>query len=183
MSARPEDVTAVTLADIEVLAGQYATIRGRLYERMIELELEVDRLKRAALPAIREDVGAAITLRDQLHAAIDGARGLFVRPKTRTFHSIKVGLRKQIGEVTLDDEERVIKRIRETLKADQAELLIRVRESVDKNMVRELVPADLKALGIRIEDDSDVVVIKPQDGGVAKLVDALLASGDQLEEV
>ncbi len=57
-----------------------------------------------------------------------------------------------------------------------------MRESVDLNAVSDLTGADLKRLGIRIEADTEAVVIKPTDSEVDKLVEALLADAERIEE-
>ena len=164
---------------IEQLAAAYEWQRRSLYSLLEQLERKISEAKATALPSIKAQVGETAAARDELVAAIDAARGLFQKPRTRTFHGIKVGLAKVKGAVEIDDEERTIARIRARLTKDQAELLIRVRESVDKNAVRDIEEADLKPLGIRVKDDRDVVVVKPQDSEVAKLVDALLGRDDE----
>jgi uncharacterized membrane protein YccC len=164
---------------IDQLAAAYEWQRRSLYELIEQLERKMTEVKAVALPSIRQQVGETAAARDALHNAIDEARTLFEKPRTRTFHGIKVGLQKAKGQVEIDDEERTIKRIRETLIKDQAELLIRVRETVDKNAVRDIEPTDLKSFGIRIGKDRDTVVVKPQDSEVGKLVDALLARDEE----
>jgi hypothetical protein len=170
-----------TMAAIESLAAKYSERRARIYERIMELELEIERLKRSALPAIKADVGHAIAARDELRTAIEGSAELFVRPRTRVFSGIRVGFGTTGSKVEFDDEAEVIKRIRERLPANQAELLIRRRESVHKPAVYDLEDADLRRLGIRVTGGDDTVVIKPQDGDVAKLVDALLGDAGDAE--
>ena len=169
--------------DIEVLTDDYADERAALVEAVARLQAELDAAKRAHLPQIRRAVGRAAQARDRLHAEIDAHRDLFAKPRTRILCGVKVGLQKQKGKVQIDDEGAAVGRIRAQLPAEQADLLIRTRESVDKTAVVDLTAGDLKRLGIRISDDTDVVVIKPADSEVDKLVDALLGeAGDAGEE-
>jgi len=79
-----------------------------------------------------------------------------------------------LRQVTFADEAATINRIRQQLPTAQAELLIKRTEKVHKPGVYDLTAADLKRLGITIDADSDEVVIKPIDGEIDKLVDALL---------
>ena len=89
---------------------------------------------------------------------------------------------KKRGKVVIDDESAVIARIRKLLPEEQAELLIRVRESVDRNAVCDLSAADLKRLGIRIADDEEVVIIKSVSSSLDRLVDALLKDTESREQ-
>lgn len=173
--------TPKTLDDIEQLAERYAEDRGAVADQVMALQAAIDQAKRAALPAIRQAVCRASESRDRLQAAIEEGKGLFRRPRTRVFSGIRVGLQKSKGKVQFDDEEKVIARIRAQLPKDQAELLIRTKESVHKPGVYDLTAGDLKRLGIRVTDDCDQVVVKPTDDDVDKLVDALL--GDDVRNV
>lgn len=165
-----------TLPDIERLADRYATDRSVIADRVTTLQANIEQLKREALPAIRQAVRRASDSRDRLYAAIEDGPDLFTKPRTRVLSGMKVGFKKSKGKVDMDDEEKVIARIRDQLPADQAELLIRVRESVHKPAVYDLTAGDLKRLGIRIVDVGDQVVVQPVDDQVDKLVDALLGS-------
>lgn len=166
----------MTLHEIEQLAERYADDRSAVADRVTALQASIEQAKREALPAIRQAVRRATESRDRLYAAIEDAPDLFRKPRTRVLSGVKVGFKKAKGKVEMDDEEKVIARIRAQLPAEQAELLIRVRESVHKPAVYDLTAGDLKRLGIRIADDCDQVVVQPTDGEVDKLVDALLGS-------
>lgn len=165
----------MTLTEIETLTRVYSEARAYLTGVVTALQADLERVKHPVLPVIRDAVGEVAEAHDALKAALEDAPELFAKPKTRTIHKVKVGYRKQTGKVEVADEEKTIKLIRKRLPADQAELLIRVRESVHKPAVYDLTAADLKRLGICIADDTDEVVIKPVDGDVDKLVNALLA--------
>lgn len=167
---------------IDTLTAAYATARSALADEVARLQEELEAAKRKRLAAIRARVKAVADRHAELSAALEDASELFKKPRTRTLHGVKVGYQKQPGKVVIDDEEAVIKRIRAQLPEAQADLLIRTRESVDKNAVADLSVADLKRLGIRVTDDSDAIVIKPTDGEVDKLVDALLAGIENAEQ-
>ncbi len=169
------------LHSMELLAGQYADSHAMLAESVERLNAEIEEFKRRRLPQIRRHVRATAGCRDKLRAAIESAPALFSRPRTRVLAGVKVGYAKQRGKVMIDDEAAVIGRIRKLLPAAQAQLLVRVRESVHKPAVYDLVAADLKRLGIRIADDEDVVVIRSTDSDVDKLVEALLIEAERLD--
>lgn len=168
--------------EIEKLTNAFAAARDKLAARVTELEAELDACKRRRMPAIKKAVAEAADAQAQLRIALSAAPHLFEKPKTQTFAGVRVGYMKQRGQVIIDDESAVIKRIREQLPVSQAELLIRVRESVHKPAVYDLTAGDLKRLGIRLEDDEDVVTVKPVDGEVDKLINAMLKEAGDIEE-
>jgi hypothetical protein len=167
-----------TLKDIEHLTHHYANTRQVLTGRVQALQLQIDRLRAEHIKGIRAAVRDAADAHDKLRAAVEVEPALFSKPKTQTFHGVRVGYMKQRGKVVIENEAAVIGRIRKLLPKDQAELLVRVSESVHKPAVYDLVASDLKRLGIRIAADEDVVVIKPVDGEVDKLVSALLGEAE-----
>ena len=172
----------MTLHEIEKLTEQYSHKRDELEQVVTTMQSELDAVKRRYLRDIRSKVREAADAKDKLYEAISDNKTLFKKPKTQIFHGIKVGFTKRKGKVEIDDEPAVIKRIRKQLPEEQTELLIRVRESVDKNAICDLTVADLKRLGVRITDDINMAVIKPVDGDVDKLVNALLEDIEQIEE-
>ncbi len=109
-----------------------------------------------------------------LAAAIAANPTCFVKPRTVILHGLKIGLQKEKGKLAWDDEDAVIARIRKLLPEEQAELLIRVQETVVKAAVYDLTASDLKRLGIRIEADSDKVVIKSALADLDKWLDMVL---------
>ncbi|MDI3259683.1 MAG: hypothetical protein QJR02_08305 [Sinobacteraceae bacterium] len=170
------------LNQIEDRAARYAAARGTLAERVTALQDELERVKRAHRDAIRRALVAARARRDELADAIARGRTLFDSPRTRIFAGIKCGYQKQRGKVEIDDEAAVIRRIRELLPATQANLLVRVRESVDRRAVGDLSVADLKRLGIRVSDDEDVMVLRPADDDLDKLISQLLPDTELVDD-
>lgn len=162
------------LKDIEGLARAYADAYAELGDDVAVLENSIREIRRKMLPRIKRAADKAAQAKQSLTAAVESAPALFVKPRTRLLHGIKVGFAKQKGTVELGDEAAVIRRIRKLLPEDQAELLIRTQESVHKQAVYDLSVEDLKRLGISITNDSDRVVVKVADSDIEKLVDALL---------
>lgn len=167
-----------TLTEIEGFTAAYADRRRALVEAMQALERDVAMVRTMHVPLIRGLVVVVAALQDELATMIETSPELFERPRTRVMHGVKVGLTKAKGTVEWDDEAAVIRRIRSQLPAEQAEMLIRVRESVHKPAVYDLTAGDLKRLGIRIVDDGDVPVIRTTDGDIDKLVAALLTENE-----
>lgn len=172
----------MTLQEIEQLTASYAKRRDTLSGLVGILAAELERTRRQSLPGIKRAIAGAADAHDKLRTAVAMAPALFERPRTRTFHGIKIGYSKQRGQVQFDDEPAVIARIRKLCPDEQCELLIRVRESVHRPAVYDLTAGDLKRLGIRITDDGDIVIIKPVDGEVDKLISALLKDAERVED-
>lgn len=170
-----------TMQEIQTLTSEFAAVRRQLVDKCAALQAEIDAVRRAVIPTIRELVTDVADARDRLHAAIESAPHLFSRRRTVTINGVRVGYVKQRGTVVIEDEEAVIKRIRSLLPEEQAELLIRVRESVHKPAVYDLTAADLKRLGITVTETEDAVLIKPVDSEVDKIVAALLQEAEKVE--
>lgn len=171
-----------THADIEDAAKTYADTRARLGERVDSLQYEILALRRRRLPGIRSAVESVATARQALIDLVDGARDLFTKPRTRIFHGVKVGLTKGKGKITWEDDETVVRLIRKHF-ADRADTLIKLKETPSKTALADLSAAELKKLGVTVEEAGDQVVAKPTESEIDKLVAALLEDdADSAEE-
>ena len=148
------------------------------------LEATVLRMRERQREAVREDMEALrveaaeySAARDELEAMVGDAARLFRKPKSRSMHGVKVGFRKKVGKLVLEDERLTIDGLRELLPKSQTDLLIRVAESVDKTALKDidLTPAQIKRLGISITRDTDEPFVTVAKGDLDKVVDALLA--------
>ena len=163
-----------SMQEIEHLTQQYAAAYEALAGAVMAHEEEKLSLVRRNLPRIRKLVQTEKERKSALAAAIEASPEQFVKPRTVTLHGVRLGFVKAKGRIKWDDEAQVIARIRRLLPEEQAELLVKVTESVAKAGVYDLAAGDLKRLGIRIEGNGDAVLIKPVAGEVAKLIEALL---------
>ena len=169
-----------TLGDIERLTKDYADCREQLSARVKTLEEEINEIKRRHVPAIKRIVGAVIFCQAKLKAAIEDSAGLFVKPRTMILHGIKVGFQKSKGEMKWVDANQVVRLIKKHF-PDLAETLIKTTEMPVKAALGQISAADLKRLGVTIEDDGDLVVIKSTDSEIDKFVEALLKDDEQAE--
>lgn len=172
----------MSMAGIEDKTLVYAQARERLAAIVTALHDALEALKRDRMPELRQAVQQAAQAEAELKALIEAAPDLFDKPRTRILHGVRVGFMKQRGQVLVADEAATVARIRKLLPAAQAELLIRVRESVHKPAVYDLQASDLKRLGIAVEADTDAVVVKPTDSAVDRLVAALLDAAAETAE-
>lgn len=166
---------------IERLCAILAHARSQLGDRVTQVRDDMEAIKRKALPLIRNSVGKFKSAEAELRAEIEAHPELFAQPKTRVLHGIRVGYMKQRGRIEWDDADAVVAAIERMYGAD-AEQLLAVTKKPLRNALANLPAKDLKRLGVAVTDDSDVVVIKPADGDVEKLLDALCSS-KELEDL
>jgi len=166
-----------SLGDIEALTKDFSTEREKLSERIRTLEDEINALKRKRLPVIKQTVKSVMDRQDALKAALEESRNLFVKPKTMVFHGVKIGFQKQKGKISWKDDDQVVKLIKKHF-PDQADVLIKTTEKPVKDALQNLSAADLKRIGVTVEETSDQVVIKSTDSEIDKFVDALLKEDD-----
>jgi len=169
----------VSLQIIEYTIRQFADARRDLSARLQALNDEIAKAKRKALPGLREEVDVAAVLHRTLRDIIMENAGLFEKPRTQIFHGVKVGYRKMKGEITWEDNEQVVKLIRKHC-PERFDSLVKTVETPLKDALAQLPAADLKKLGVTVENDSDEVFIKCTDSEIDKAVNALLK--DAVEE-
>lgn len=162
-----------SLADIEHRARNYATARNLLGDRVQQLQDEIEASRRKAMPLIRTALAATKAAEHELSTAIAASPGLFKRPKTHIFHGLRVGMEKAKGTVSIPDVAHTLRLIRRHLE-DQFDSLVKVSESPRKAALAALPAADLRRIGVEPIDAGNVVVVRPVDGELDKMLTALL---------
>lgn len=170
-----------TIDDIETKAKALASARAELAERVGRIREEQEAIKRKLLTGVRNALARARDAYDALHEAISESPDLFEKPKTRTLHGVRLGWMKQRGKLEWDDDRALIDALRKLL-GEEAEGFIRRTEKPIAARLQDLPARDLRRLGVRVADDTDVVVIKTADDALDKLIDALIGD-DRIEEV
>lgn len=165
----------------EQLTQDYRRHYDVLAERVQDLEDEVEKLKRRRLPGIKSAVHQAAEARDQLASHIERHPDLFESPRTVVIAGIRVGMMKGKGKVVVADKAKTCERIRK-LFPDSVDDMIKLTESPILSQLNKLPAATLRRLGADVEQTGDQVVIKPVDGDIDKLVNALLKEAETLEE-
>jgi len=163
--------------DFDRLAQDLAAARMMLKERVQALEVEVAALKKKQLPAIRKWAEAAAEKQQALHGAIEARPEEFVKPRTKLLHGIKFGYQKMKGEISWEDGDKVVMLIRKHF-LEQEEILIKVTETPVKKALCRLAAADLKKLGVTVEDDGDEIIIKATDSDIDRIVSEILKESD-----
>ena len=155
--------------DFECLAQDLAR------ERVDCLEAQVANLKKNELPAIRKRAENVVQKQMDLYIAIGENPVSFAKPGTKALHGIKFGYQKCKGEIRWEDEARVVELIRKHF-PDQAEILIKTTETPVRKALAMLPEADLKKIGVAMDDKRDEIVIRAADSDVDKIVSAILAT-------
>lgn len=166
------------LAEIEKQTQKYSEARDQLAELVSSLKAGIDALKKDSLLGIKKAIKRAAEHHDRLRAMIEESPELFVRPKSKVLHGIKIGYQKGRGKIEIDDADKVIRLIKKHL-PDQADVLIQTKEEVSRNALKNLSDEELKKLGIKVQTVGDVIVISAIDGDVDKLVNELLKAATE----
>ena len=161
------------MTEIETRAKYYATAREKLAALVSDLNASLEALKREAMPELKRAISRAMEHHDSLQAVIEASPELFVKPKSVVFHGIKLGYQKGKGKIEWEDADRVVALIKKHF-PDQADVLIATSERPAKDALAQLSAAELKRLGVSVTDAGEAVFIKPTDGAVDKMVDALI---------
>lgn len=162
-----------TLGEIDNLTKDYSESYRKLSDKVQELELELEAVKRKHMRYIKDFANEALEKRSKLTAAVDESKPLFEKPKTIVLHGMKVGLQKGKEKIVVPDEEKTIMLIRKNL-PDQSDILIKTEEKIIKPALENLSAGDLKKVGLNLIESTDYVVIKPTGSDVDKIVNALL---------
>lgn len=162
-----------TINDIEARAKRAAEARDKLRDLCAALDDGIRALQKEHLPAIRRAVARASEAEAELKALIEAAPELFSKPKTVTFHGLRLGYMKGKGGIAWDDADAVVAAIQKHL-PDQAEALIRWTGKPLKEAINQLDVATLRKIGCRVVDTGEQVFVKAVDGAVDKMVEALL---------
>lgn len=161
------------LGEIEKLTKVFVGARELLIMDVHEMENELNEIKMKYLPVIKKSVAAAKEKIEKLRLAIKESPELFEKPRSFILYGVKVGYQKGKGAIEWDDDEQVVKLIEKHF-PEQADVLIKTTKKPVKKSLSQLTVAELKRLGIVVEETGDQVIIKPVDSEVDKLVEALL---------
>lgn len=171
-----------SMEDIQTTTKTFADAHAVLVERVTVLNDKLEETKRLYLRGIKTAVEKVVESRSVLIAEIEENQYLFDKPRTQVFHGVKVGLKKQVGSIVIDDSEQTIKLIKKHF-PEQVDTLIKTVETISKETLENLPAGDLKKIGVKVTDSTDSVVITPTASDVDKVVKALLkGSVDETEQ-
>lgn len=170
----------MTLSEITKRTEDFASARTKLAERITSLSDELASVKKRHIALIRKAVQVAKEKQGLLTSALEEAPELFTKPRTVIISGIKVGYQKGKGEIEWEDDDQVVRLIKKHF-SEQADVLIKTTEKPLKKALAQLTVAELKKLGITVEETGDHVFIKPTDSDVDKYVNMLLKETKDVE--
>lgn len=171
-----------TMNDIEAACRQARAARDAVFQRATMLQASIEELKRKHLPHLRRGVEKMAEADKQVMDLLQAAPELFTKPRSAIFHGLKVGYAKGTGKLEITDPATVVKLIRRHF-PEQFDLLVKTKETPIKKTLQELPAADLKRLGITVQDTGDVVFVKDATDSVDKLVAALIKGEEEEAEI
>lgn len=169
-----------TLGEIEKLTKEYSEARDGVGAIVESIEEERRGIEKLFLPKLKKTVAMMTERQARLKAAIEESPEMFVKPRMFVLHGIKVGLQKQKGSITWEDDEQVVKMIKKLL-PDTWETYIKVVEKPIKSALESLSVNELKKLGIEAIETGDEVIIKATDSVIEKFIKSLLKE-DEVKE-
>ncbi len=165
--------TATTLGALEPLCTQYDQQCALLETMIAALEADLAAVKGKHLAHLKRQAAVVARREAELYSALEAVPHLFKRPRTVVIAGTKIGYTASPGSLEFDDEAMVIKLIRKHF-ADRFDELVKTRETVRKDNVRELSVNELARIGCRVEGIGDTVVLTRVAGDVEKLMDKLI---------
>jgi hypothetical protein len=170
----------MTLLEIDSIVQTYADRREMLAGSLMALERALTVVKRQHLRHIKRQVALTAECETDLRNAIEAAPELFDKPKTQILHGIKVGFRKGKGKIEWEDDGALVALLKKKY-PDEVDQLIITTEKPSKAGLQDLDAAELRRLGVTVEDTDDQVVVKAVESDVEKLVKLLLK--DAMDDV
>ena len=164
------------LSGIAALCADYAQARERLAHTTEQIRALQRQAVRRHLRGLKAAIAQVSAAQESLREAVEANPQLFVKPRTRSLEGVKVGYRKLPGKVECD-EARAIERIRKHYPEREA-ALVRVQESLNRAVLKQLDAKMLSALGVSIVEVDDEVVIAAAGDDLDALVKTLLGDLD-----
>ncbi|HSX60233.1 MAG TPA: hypothetical protein VLF18_08550 [Tahibacter sp.] len=165
------------MKQIEQLAKALADTRDELKERLQTLRDEQEDLRRRRMKGIENALAKFTAAHDELLQSVEAHPELFEKPKTQTFHAIRVGWVKGRGRLVIADAARTVELIEKRM-PDRLDQLVKTTRSPIAAAIQQLSGAELKSIGASVVDGNDSPFVKPVDDEIDKLVKALLRSDD-----
>lgn len=162
-----------TIAVITKQAEALAVARAQLAFEVGTVHAAILQIKRDQMPGLKKAAANAKDAEAALLAEIQANPALFADPRSYTAYGIKFGMRKGSGKMSWEDDETVIKLIRKHLE-DQADILIRTKESIVSAALDQLDVKQLKQIGVTVESTGDVPFAKDETSDIDQVLKALV---------
>jgi len=163
----------MTLQDLEALVKYYADRRDVLGERLTALDREINAVTRRHMKELKRHVAHTAEAELLLREAIEQSPELFDKPKTQILNGIKIGFRKGKGKIEWEDDAQLVALIKKKF-PDCVDELILTTETPSATGLQGLDAAELRKLGVTVEEAGEQVVVKAVETDVEKLIKLLL---------
>ena len=167
----------MTLQAIEQAAATYRERLDHLLTEAEKLDAKLRRIKAQHASTLRQAANGAANAQAELERLVDEHPDLFTKPKTRTIHGIKVGVRTTPAALSVPDEAATIAKIEEVLPGYQGDL-IQTKRSVVKKRLWDLGRSMLSNLGVSVVEATEETVVQPVERDGLKMADQLLQSAE-----
>jgi hypothetical protein len=161
-----------TVLNLEKLTKRYADANDDLRSHMRDLAQVIENVKREHFKYIKHAFVMAVDRKADLKAEIETAPEVFEKRKTMVMHGIKIGIVKSKGKIEIADDERTAALIEKHF-PEQIETLIKVSKKPIKANLNDMSAADLRKIGVTVEEAGEVVVIKAAADELDKLINKL----------
>lgn len=171
----------MTIEIIEDSCRAVADARNALRSQHEKMQQELERVHRQYRPGLLLLIERWQNARADLLADLEVNAELFTRPRTQTFSGVKVGFTTQQSVVEFDDEQLLIEKIEKRFAKKTAAHFVKTEKTIRKKALYGLPQADHDALGIRMTEQNDKIVLTDIEGEFDKLIKALAKEQDELE--
>lgn len=162
------------MEELEIKCKELRIKQDTLSDLSAELNRGLEKVKDEYMATLKQAVREVADSRADIHNYVNSHREQFDKTRSQTLHGIKVGLQKGRGIVECDDETRALDWIHKNCAPDEVEVLIKRSEKLNKPALNDIEASDLKAMGVRIVQTGDKIVIKDTDGEIEKLIASML---------
>jgi len=162
------------LMELDKKTKRFADAQEELASMVRDLNSTIEIVKREHFAFIKKAFVTAAERKADLEAGIKAAPDLFSERKTMILHGVKIGIIKSKGKIEIDDEPRTVELIEKHF-PKLVETLIKITKRPVKSELNDMPAADLRKIGVTVEEAGDVVVIKSAASEIDKLINALFA--------
>lgn len=167
--------TSPEIIRIANLCLEYEAACMTLETVIADLEERIRHTKDETMPNLKRAAAKVASFEAQLQEEITDHPDLFRKPKTLTLHGVRVGYLEAPGKLEIDDEGTAITKLRTILGHEDADQYIATKETLRKDLVRDLDPKVLARLGARVVGAGDQVIIRRSAGEIEKLLNKMVS--------
>lgn len=168
--------------DLEQLCRNYSQAHSVLARKISDVHEEIGKVKRRHLYRIKASASMAARLKSELLEYVGDHLDEFEKPRSRTFHGVKVGLQKGRGKVVCANKNFTIRAI-ERRHPELVDVLLKTTRTPLLRGLQQLEARQLAALGVEIVQTGSKIIVRHVDSEIEKMIDAYMDDEALQEEV